>query len=88
MPFAFLQRIGIDPLLFTTPAIVLFNQALENGGVLFVAVSGGYLALKGFVREEKTGEQVLVTIHSIWGSGVSLSFAAIAGWMFWTIAGK
>ena len=46
---------------------------------------GGYVALKGIKRMSAVETQVFASIHSIWGTGVSLSFAVLAGWLYWHV---
>jgi hypothetical protein len=52
---------------------------------VLVVIMGGYVALKGIKRMRSGETQVFTSIHSIWANGVSLSFAVLAGWLFWRV---
>lgn len=69
----------IERLLFTILAIVLIRA---DSFTALGAIAAGYVGLKGISREEKTKDPIYVSLHSIWGSGVSIAFAVFAGWLF------
>ena len=71
----------IERMLFTTLAIVLL--AGESNGGAKPAIPGAVcIALEGFKRDQVTENSEYVTIHPIWGSGVSMAFAVLGGWLF------
>ena len=71
----------MERLLFTTIAILLIGNNQING---LVVASTGYIGLKAVKRWQAMAQEetVLASVHSIWGSTVSLAFAAGAGWLF------
>lgn len=73
----------IERLLFTFLAIILLRPPLDNKATALAAILAAYVGLKSISREQKTETQTWVSIHAIWGSGVSMAFAAFAGWLFW-----
>ncbi|MBI4298513.1 MAG: hypothetical protein HY666_01975 [Chloroflexi bacterium] len=79
----------IERTLFTTLAIILFNPSLPlSVATALVTTFGIYLGVKQFSREERTIRPEYVSLHAIWGSGVSLGLAALAGWVFWQVVAR
>ena len=69
----------VERLLLTVIAIQLIRvDQLGAAGAIFVA----YVVLKSIKRMQAQQVAINVSIHSIWGSGVSVGFAVLAGWMF------
>lgn len=69
---------AIERLLLTTVAVPLINQYPTAVAVIVT----GYVALKGYKRTLE-GQPTTVTIHSVWGSGVSAAMATLGAWLFW-----
>lgn len=78
----------VERTLFTPLGILIFNTDLPLPvTTALVAMFGIYIGLKQFSREERTVHPEHVSLHAIWGSGVSLGIAALAGWVFWKVGG-
>ncbi len=76
----------VERTLFATLAIIMFKPGLPPSVVTaLVTIFGIYIGVKQFSREERTTRPEYVSLHAIWGSGVSLGFAALAGWVFWQV---
>ena len=78
----------VERSLFTVLSIILLNPNMdgENNATALAVLCGGYVALRGFVRDRKTKDAPHTTIHALWGVGVSLGFAVAAGWLYWWVA--
>ena len=76
---------AIERLLFTTLAIVVLGSSDPPNTAIAAlgAVSALYIGLKAIKRMSTTQVQIHTSIHSIWGSGSSLAFAVLAGWLYW-----
>ena len=77
----------VERLLFTSLATVLLAGSGDARPAVLGAICAGYVALKGFKRSQPSTDPEYATVHSIWGSGVSLAFAVLAGWLFNEVVG-
>ena len=78
----------IERLIFTT--IGTFLLSVDDGkhvGSLAV-IAGGYIALKAIkrTRSETSEQSINVSIHSIWGSSISVGFGILGAFYFHKIA--
>ena len=70
----------IERTLFTTLAIPLIRAG--DAVTILGAICAVYIGLKAIKRVQITDKITIASLHSIWGSGVSLGFAVFAGWLF------
>lgn len=78
----------IERTLFFLLAVVTLIFIKENGPVVISAAAGGYVAIKAFKRPQaqtSTTPLRAASIHSIWGSSVSVGFGVFGGWVFKSI---
>ena len=82
--------------LFTTLSIVLLqgtgnsgdsNGAIAGGSAVLGAICAAYVGLKSIKRVQAQSIQIYSSLHSLWGSGVSIAFAVLGGWLFWQMSG-
>ena len=77
---------ALERVLFTTASIVLLHPGSGSGLPLaLAAITIAYVGLKGFAREERAEGQFSVSMHTLWGTGVSIGFAVFGGWLFWQV---
>ena len=68
-----------DRLLLTTAAIVLIR--FKHYGALG-GIAAAFIGIKGIKRMTAQPLSVNVSIRSLWGTGVSVGYAMLAGWLF------
>jgi hypothetical protein len=75
----------VERMLFTVPSIILLlprgpDHEAEIGAL--AAIAAGYVGVKGLFWQRDSDKPKSVSIQSLWGTAVSLSFAIFAGWLF------